>query len=82
LPPKRKILALLNPFGGEGRALEIYAEVKKMLDNAHLDITIVHTERKLHAFDLVKTNLKPGQYDGIITISGDGLLNEIVNGMM
>ncbi len=25
--------------------------------------------------------MKPGEYDGIVTVSGDGLIHEIVNGL-
>jgi len=36
----------------------------------------------MHAFDIVKDELAIGQYDAIIAISGDGIIHEIVNGIM
>ena len=33
----------------------------------------------MHAHEIAK-ELQPGEYDGIITISGDGLIHEVVNG--
>jgi sphingosine kinase len=36
----------------------------------------------MHAYDIVKDELQVGEYDGIITISGDGLIHEVVNGAM
>ena len=53
-----------------------------MLDFAHVDIVIKHTEKRNHAFEIIKNELKIGQYDGIIAISGDGIIHEIVNGIM
>ena len=46
-----------------------------------MDITVKYTERAGYAFDIVKSELKPGEYDSIITVSGDGLIHEIVNGL-
>jgi sphingosine kinase len=37
------------------------------------------TERFRHAYDIAFEQLKPGDYDGIITVSGDGLLHEVIN---
>lgn len=39
------------------------------------------TERAGHAYDIVSQEIKPGDYDGIITVSGDGLIHEVVNGL-
>lgn len=39
------------------------------------------TERAGHAYDIVHIEIKPGQYDGIVTVSGDGLIHEVVNGL-
>jgi sphingosine kinase len=46
-----------------------------------MDITVKYTERAGHAFDIVNSELKPGDYDSIISVSGDGLIHEIVNGL-
>ena len=43
---------------------------------------MVETERANHAFDIVNKEIQPGQYDCISTISGDGLIFEVVNGLM
>jgi sphingosine kinase len=51
------------------------------MDKAHVDIKLVRTERAGHAYDFVSQELRPGDYDGIITVSGDGLIHEVVNGI-
>ena len=32
--------------------------------------------------EIVRDQLRPGEYDGIITISGDGVIHEMINGIM
>jgi sphingosine kinase len=49
---------------------------------AHIDITLRTTERKGHAYDIIKDEVQPGQYNGIVTVSGDGLIHESVNGAL
>lgn len=84
MPPKRRILALLNPFGGRGLAPRIWQKAKTLIFDKtnHLDITLRHTERAKHAYDICKDELQVGQWDSIVSISGDGLIHEIVNGIM
>ena len=55
---------------------------RQILDKAHVEITTKETERAKHAYFIVKDEVQVGQYDGIICISGDGLLHEVVNGLM
>ena len=81
-PPRRKILALLNPFGGRGRAPAKWEIALEILNLAHLDVTLRPTERAMHAYDIVKDELMIGDYDVIVTISGDGLIHEAVNGAL
>ena len=82
VPQKKRILALLNPFGGAGKAAGKWEKAKLLLDYCHVDITLKHTERRNHAYDIVKDETQIGQYDGIMTVSGDGLIHEAINGAM
>jgi sphingosine kinase len=40
------------------------------------------TQRKSHAEDIVKETKDLLSYDGIVCVSGDGLLFEVLNGML
>lgn len=51
------------------------------MEKAHVDIKLIRTERAGHAYDIVSQELRPGDYDAIITVSGDGLIHEVVNGI-
>lgn len=53
-----------------------------MLDYAHVEVTLRHTERRMHAFEIAKDEVAIGEWDGIFCISGDGLFHEVVNGIM
>ena len=81
MPPKRKLLVLLNPFSGAGQAATSWTIAEPIMQKAHVDIKLVRTERAGHAYDIVSQELRPGDYDGIITVSGDGLIHEVVNGI-
>jgi sphingosine kinase len=35
----------------------------------------------MHAYDIMLNELQPGDYDCVVTVSGDGLIHEAVNGV-
>lgn len=82
LPRKKKILALLNPFGGRGLAPRKYEVAMELLNLCHIEVELKHTERRNHAFEIARDEIQVGQYDGIMTVSGDGLIHETINGFM
>jgi sphingosine kinase len=81
MPKKRKLLILVNPFSGRRLAAANWEIAKVILEKAHIDMTVIMTERAGHAYDIVRGELKAGDYDGIVTVSGDGLIHEVVNGL-
>ncbi|XP_047078632.1 sphingosine kinase 2-like [Lolium rigidum] len=79
--PKR-LFVLVNPFGGKRCASKIYeAEIKPMLEAAGVDVTMQETQHGGHARELA-TSLDLARYDGIVCVSGDGVLVEVVNGIL
>ena len=57
LPPKRKVLALLNPFGGRGLAPRKWEKAKEILNLCYIDVTLKHTERAMHAFEITNKEI-------------------------
>jgi sphingosine kinase len=53
-----------------------------MLEKAYIDLKVMLTERAQHAHDICHSELKPDDYDSIVTVSGDGLIFEVVNGFL
>lgn len=68
---------LVNPFGGRGLAWQwCKNHVLPMISEAGLSFNLIQTERQNHARELVQ-GLNLSEWDGIVTVSGDGLLFEV-----
>ncbi|XP_051004497.1 sphingosine kinase 2 [Acomys russatus] len=82
LPRRSRLLILVNPFGGRRVAWQHCMEhVVPMISEAGLSFNLIQTERPNHARELVQgLNLK--EWGGIVTVSGDGLLYEVLNGLL
>ncbi|KAG9452754.1 hypothetical protein H6P81_005658 [Aristolochia fimbriata] len=79
--PKR-LFVVVNPFGGSKSALKIFhKEVHPMLVAADVQFTLQETHHQLHAKSLAHS-LDLSKYDGIVCVSGDGVLVEVVNGLL
>lgn len=75
-------LILINPAGGKGLAVSQFQKVvQPMLDIAEITYETIVTERQGHAHDLIQT-FDLSTIDGLLLSSGDGLLYEVVNGLM
>ncbi|XP_036600735.1 sphingosine kinase 2 [Trichosurus vulpecula] len=82
LPRPPRLLLLVNPFGGRGLAWQwCKNHVLPMISEAGLSFNLIQTERQNHARELVQ-GLRLSEWDGIVTVSGDGLLYEVVNGLL
>ncbi|XP_072568279.1 sphingosine kinase 1 isoform X1 [Paramormyrops kingsleyae] len=77
-----RLLILVNPHSGRGQALSLFVgHVQHMLTEASVPHTLLITERQNHARDLVR-EADLSQWDALVIMSGDGLLFEVVNGLM
>jgi len=79
--PKRRFFVLLNPVSGRRKAVKIYQKVKELFFEADIGHKLVKTTHAGHAEEIMSTQ-DFGQFDAIVTISGDGLIYEVINGMM
>lgn len=78
----RHYLVLINPASGSGKAPQIWAQAKALLDCATgLRITERQTTRAGEAFDVAK-ELDLTTCDGIVIVSGDGLVHEVFCGLL
>ncbi|XP_072319672.1 sphingosine kinase 1-like [Eucyclogobius newberryi] len=81
-PSRRRIMLLVNPQSGRGQALSLYnTHVQRMLQEARLPHSLVITERQNHARELVR-DADLSQWDALVIMSGDGLLFEVINGLL
>lgn len=81
IPAARRILFLVNPKAGTGRADKVFKEVEIMVSRANIKYDVLQTTHQGHAADQVQ-ELELEQYDSLVVVSGDGLVNEALNGMM
>uniref|UniRef100_H2YXL6 DAGKc domain-containing protein n=1 Tax=Ciona savignyi TaxID=51511 RepID=H2YXL6_CIOSA len=78
----QSLLVFINPFGGRHRAESIYTNtVSPIFDLANIKQTVIVTEYRDHAKKFVETE-DISKYDGIVAVGGDGMFNEIANGLL
>ncbi|KAM9843275.1 sphingosine kinase 1 [Aulostomus maculatus] len=77
-----RVMILVNPHSGRGQALQLFTgHVQSMLTEAAVPYTLIITEHQNHARELVrKADLS--QWDALVIMAGDGLLFEVINGLM
>ncbi|VDM37515.1 unnamed protein product [Toxocara canis] len=78
-----RLLVLINPQSGVGQALCIFNEMLlPELERVAVSYDLIITEHANHAKLFVVNCEDLRKYTSIITISGDGLIFEVVNGLL
>jgi sphingosine kinase len=82
--PQKSILVFVNPVSGKRMAVSVYKKyVEPMLNEANMKIELIITKYAFHAKEWVsdpKNDLLV--YSSILTIGGDGILQEVINGII
>jgi YegS/Rv2252/BmrU family lipid kinase len=76
---QKEWLVIVNPNAGNGRGKKDWEKISDLLTKAGLSFTVRFTERKNHAIEITHKAIGDG-FRKIITVGGDGTLNEVVNG--
>ncbi|KAG6553893.1 hypothetical protein Mapa_004810 [Marchantia paleacea] len=77
-----RLLVLVNPFGGKNLGRKVYTEVvDPLFRKAGIEVKVLETMYQRHAKELAKS-VELSEYDGIVCVSGDGVLTEVVNGLL
>ncbi|CAL0317326.1 unnamed protein product [Lupinus luteus] len=80
-PPK--MLVILNPRSGRGRSIKVFhGIVEPMFKLAGFRLEVVKTTSAGHAKNLASTVDISTCPDGIICVGGDGIINEVLNGLL
>ncbi|CAI8594583.1 unnamed protein product [Vicia faba] len=80
-PPK--MLVILNPRSGRGRSSKVFHDtVEPIFRLAGFRLEVVKTTSAGHARKLASTVDISTCPDGIICVGGDGIINEVVNGLL
>ncbi|CAF3529440.1 unnamed protein product [Adineta steineri] len=78
----KRALVFVNPAGGAGKAYRLVMEyVVGVWSESEFSYQMIITEYAGHARDYVRT-IQLADWSGIILASGDGLVYEVINGLM
>uniref|UniRef100_A0A7E4V653 DAGKc domain-containing protein n=1 Tax=Panagrellus redivivus TaxID=6233 RepID=A0A7E4V653_PANRE len=78
----RRILLMLNPFSGQRKAMNLYeSHVKPIFEDIGCDYELLCTKHANHATEIAKS-LDLDAYSMIAILSGDGLVNEVLTGLI
>ncbi|KAF7010241.1 hypothetical protein CFC21_024676 [Triticum aestivum] len=82
LTPQR-ILVILNPRSGHGRSIKVFHEkAEPIFKLAGFHMEVVKTTHAGHAKSLASTFDFGAFPDGIVCVGGDGIVNEVFNGLL
>ncbi|CAD5231764.1 unnamed protein product [Bursaphelenchus xylophilus] len=79
---RNQILVLLNPYSGQKKAYKHWIQdCKPIFDEAGVNYTLVETEYAQHASEIVE-KMKLDDYNAIVILSGDGMVSEVLTGLL
>jgi diacylglycerol kinase (ATP) len=71
---------IVNPVAGAGRTGRLWPKIKSLFQRHGLRFEHEMTEAPGHAIELARNAAEKG-YDMVVSVGGDGTINEIVNGL-
>jgi YegS/Rv2252/BmrU family lipid kinase len=77
----RKILVILNPVAGKGKAAKEYPKIDRFLKEHRLNYEIVFTQSPGHAMEIAR-DCPFIDKTVIVAAGGDGTNNEVINGLL
>jgi YegS/Rv2252/BmrU family lipid kinase len=76
-----KTLVILNPISGHGNGEKAWRQIQSALREGGLDFDFVRTTAPRAAVKIAEDAKRNG-YETLLSVGGDGTVNEIVNGML
>lgn len=76
-----RYFVIVNPTAGRGLGEKSIPRIESSLRESGLDFTLVRTQSMWHAAELAENAARQG-YDVVVCASGDGTVNEAINGLM
>jgi diacylglycerol kinase (ATP) len=76
-----RYFVIVNPIAGRGLGERSIPAIEERFQQAGLDFKLVRTERVWHAAELAEQAARE-KYDVVVCASGDGTINEALNGLM
>lgn len=79
LVSQKKILMIVNPVSAGKQTGKEWPEFERLLKGNSINFDVKYTEYRGHATEITRKALENG-YDLIVSVGGDGTMNEVVNG--
>jgi sphingosine kinase len=80
---QKSFLVFVNPVSGKRKALKIYKNIiEPMLIEGGIKVDCIETQYAFHAKEYVSTANNLLEYTAILTVGGDGILQEVFNGIL
>ncbi|KAL6633851.1 hypothetical protein ACP70R_026522 [Stipagrostis hirtigluma subsp. patula] len=81
---KKNTEIFVHPLCGKGRGLRNWETVAPLFYGAKVKTKVIVTERAGHAYDTLSSisDKELKTFDGVVAVGGDGLFNEILNGLL
>ncbi|CAN6232718.1 unnamed protein product [Urochloa humidicola] len=80
----KNLMVFVHPLCGKGRGVKNWDTVAPLFDRAKIKTKVIVTERAGHAYDTLASlsDIELKALDGVVAVGGDGLFNEILNGIL
>ncbi len=72
---------ILNPTAGNGNGAKILPHLKQLLSQKEINYQLALTDRPGHGIELARQVIDQ-ECSAIVSVGGDGTMNEVVNGLM
>lgn len=76
-----KILFIINPIAGKGKAEEVIPIINEVMEKSKKKYKIVKTKKPKDAINISISGIKEG-FSTIVAIGGDGTINEVASGLV
>lgn len=73
-------MVIVNPNAGNGKGKKDWDQISSLLNSENIPFNVEFTGKKGHAINITLNAIKLG-FRRIITVGGDGTLNEVLNGV-
>ena len=77
----KKILFIINPVAGGGRAKHLVSTIKESIEKTDIEYNIALTTKPKDATNITKKGIEKG-YTTLVAVGGDGTINEVAMGIL
>ncbi|KHE72074.1 diacylglycerol kinase family protein [Halobacillus sp. BBL2006] len=77
----KRAMVIVNPSSGKEEALDYVDEIQSILEDKEYKVEIAQTEKELDATKFCQ-DACTNEFDLVVSLGGDGTLNETINGMV